>query len=172
MQRPPYPRALTCTFTGHRPDKLPWHGKEEDPRCLALKEKLYDTVESVYAGGVRHFICGMARGCDFYFAEAVIRLRLEYPAVSLEAAIPCAAQSQGWTAAERRRYDRLVAQCDEFNILYPEYFRGCMLARNRYMVERSSVLIAIFNGSNGGTAYTVRYAAKSGLEVVTIDPKW
>ena len=30
----------TCCFTGHRPSKLPWGTREEDPRCVALKGRI------------------------------------------------------------------------------------------------------------------------------------
>ena len=60
-------KATTCTFTGHRENKLPWRGDESDPRCVRLKERIYDAVEAAYVAGMRHFICGMATGCDFYF---------------------------------------------------------------------------------------------------------
>ena len=33
-------RETTCCFTGHRPDKLPWGTHEDDPRCMALKQRL------------------------------------------------------------------------------------------------------------------------------------
>ena len=72
----PVDRATTCCFTGHRPDKLPWGSRESDPRCLTLKRRLTQAVEGAYAQGMRHFICGMARGTDLYFAEAVLALRL------------------------------------------------------------------------------------------------
>ena len=65
-------RATTCCFTGHRPDKLPWGSRESDPRCLTLKRRLTQAVEGAYTQGMRHFICGMARGTDLYFAEAVL----------------------------------------------------------------------------------------------------
>ena len=68
-------KERTCCFTGHRPDKLPWGEREEDPRCLRLKERLVQAVEDAYISGCRHFICGMARGCDLYFAETVLALR-------------------------------------------------------------------------------------------------
>ena len=53
-------RAATCTFTGHRENKLPWRGDETDARCLRLKQHIFDAVEAVYHSGVRHYICGMA----------------------------------------------------------------------------------------------------------------
>ena len=52
----------TCCFTGHRPSKLPWGTREEDPRCVALKGRIAAALEEEYAAGVRHFISGMARG--------------------------------------------------------------------------------------------------------------
>ena len=58
-------RSLCCSFTGHRPEKLPWGDQEEDPRCLELKDKLATSVETAYEAGYRHFLCGMARGADF-----------------------------------------------------------------------------------------------------------
>ena len=39
-------RPVTCCFTGHRPEKLPWGDDEADPRCRALKRKLADAVEA------------------------------------------------------------------------------------------------------------------------------
>ena len=64
------------------------------------------TTESIHLqGGVQvpTFICGMARGCDFYFAEAVLALRQERGDVTLEAAIPCPTQTDGWSGADRTR---------------------------------------------------------------------
>ena len=74
--------ARSCCFTGHRSSKLPWGGNEADARCLGLKRKLAAALEELYGQGVRHFICGMATGCDMFFAEAVRALRvpvIRYP---------------------------------------------------------------------------------------------
>ena len=86
-------RPISCCFTGHRPEKLPWGEDESDPRCIKLKRKLADILDVAYEEEFRHFICGMARGCDFYFAEAVIALRACRPDVTLEAAVPCRSQN-------------------------------------------------------------------------------
>lgn len=61
-------RENTCCFTGHREYKLPWGSDENDPRCRKLQQQLFDAVDAVYAAGIRHFICGMANGCDLYFS--------------------------------------------------------------------------------------------------------
>ena len=72
-------KLTICCFTGHRPEKLPWGADESDPRCVKLKEELACHLEGLYLAGCRHFICGMARGCDAYFAEGVLALREKYP---------------------------------------------------------------------------------------------
>ncbi len=44
-----------------------------------------------------------------------------------------------------------------------------MQRRNRYMVERSSLLLACYDGQPGGTMSTILLARRSGLRVVTIE---
>ena len=52
-----------------------------------------------------------------------------------------------------------------------EYSKGCMLDRNRYLVDHAACLLAIYNGEwRGGTAMTVRYAGKLGREVIILRP--
>lgn len=165
-----YTRDETCCFTGHRPEKLPWGRVETDPRCKLLKARLKDAVEAAYAEGKRHFICGMARGCDFYFAETVLSLRDRMPGVTLEAAIPCAVQSASWSVTQKERWFGLVEACDKKTILQESYTPDCMNRRNRYMVDRSSLVIAVYDGSDGGTRRTLEYAIQKKVPFVDIDP--
>lgn len=160
---------MVCAFTGHRPHKLPWGGDEADPRCLALKIMVARTLQEAFDLGCRTFLCGMARGCDTYFAEAVLELRQRQPEIRLIAMLPCPGQADGWSDRERRRYRNLCERCDGRELLEPAYSDGCMLRRNQTMVERAQVLISVFDGSPGGTGNTVRYAQKRGL---TILPVW
>lgn len=159
----------TCCFTGHRPNKLPWRDNESDERCLKLKEDIRREVEGAYDRGFRHFICGMAQGCDFYFCEAVLALRDERPGITLEAAVPCEEQAEKWPERDRARYERLLGECDFETMVQHHYDRGCMLRRNRYMVDRSALLIAAIGAAAGGSMYTAAYAIKHGVEVIPID---
>lgn len=163
-------RAVTCCFSGYRPDKLPWGHNENDARCVRLKEKLDDILSAVYESGVRHFICGMALGCDMYFCEAALRLRDEHNDITVEAAMPCEDQAARWSEAQRSRYFRLVGQCDVETFVGRKYTPDCMMRRNMYMVDHASLLIAVYDGRFGGTMHTVGYAEKQGLEIIQIKP--
>lgn len=164
-------RAHTCCFTGHRPDKLPWGYDERDPRCLVLRRSLLRELEGLYRRGWRHFISGMALGCDLYFAEAALELRESYPALTLEAAVPFPGQADRWSEDSRARWQAVLDACDRRTVVSDGYDRGCMLRRDRYMADRSSALLAVFSGAPGGTRYTLDYAARNGLDILLLDPE-
>ena len=162
-------QAISCCFTGHRPQSLPWGTREQDPRCLELKLELAARLEGIYETGYRRFLCGMALGCDMYFAEAVLALRDSHPDVRLEAVIPCGSQPDRWNLAQRQRYNSLLDRCDKVTVLQIHYTPDCMLRRNRYMVEHSSLLLACYNGYPGGTQSTLLYAQRQGLQTIVIE---
>ena len=163
-------RHQSCCFTGHRPEKLPWGNDEEDPRAMVLRERLFDVVEALYQSGITHFISGMARGSDFFFCEAVLRLREEHREITLEAALPYEEQMARWLEEDRNRYFSLVSQCDYETLLQSAYSPDCMKKRNQYMVDHAVVLVAVYDGQFGGTMQTVNYARRKGLEIIEIRP--
>ena len=162
-------KGNTCCFTGHRPGKLPWGTDEGDPRCARLKAAILRAAEAAWEAGFRHFISGMARGCDLYFAEAVLDLRERRPGVTLECARPCESQADRWPEEERRRYQAILERCNYETLVQHSYDRFCMMRRNRYMADRSSRLIAVYNGvPKGGSYQTLLYAMGHGLDIHTL----
>lgn len=159
---------MICAFTGHRPHKLPWQTDETDPRCLAVKEMIARRLREAYDLGCREFLCGMAQGCDLYFAEAVLALREQKPEITLTAMIPWPGQAKSWPAADRERYEQLCGLCDRQICLAETYSRDCMQLRNRAMVERAQVLISVYDGTASGTGSTVRCARKLGLQILPV----
>ena len=155
---------MICAFTGHRPQRLPWGSGEEDPRCIALKRQLDETIGRVAEQGADTFLCGMARGCDTWFAEAVLACGL-----ALEAVIPCPEQADRWPEADRQRYRQLLLQCRAIHVLEDTYTERCMLRRNQAMVDMADILITVYDGSGGGTGSTVAYAGAQGVELI---PLW
>ena len=112
----------------------------------------------------------MARGVDLYACEAVLHLREAYPDITVEAAIPCPTQPEGWPADEQARWHTLVARCDYETVVQDHYDAGCMQRRNRYMVDHAAMLIAVHDGQTGGTRRTIEYALRRRLDVVVLPP--
>ena len=94
----------------------------------------------------------------------------EFPQIRIVACIPCGDQAVRFTRAQKARYDRLCAAADERIVLYPSYVEGCMQERNRYMVDHSDLVIAVWNGSPSGTGNTVAYARERGKPVWVLEP--
>lgn len=162
--------AQTCCFTGHRPEKLPWGLDESDPRCAALKHSICREIKGLYRRGYRHFISGMAMGCDLYFAEAALALREELSGLTVEGAVPCPTQADRWPDDLRCRWQDALNRCDLESVVQQHYDRWCMHRRDRYMVDRAAAVLAVFDGTPGGTRYTLNYAMDKGLEILLLDP--
>lgn len=160
----------SCCFTGHRPEKLPWGFDENNAGCRKLKALLFRQIEQlITAFGITHFISGMARGIDIYAAEIVLQLKKAHP-VTLECVIPCEEQAVRWPESERERYFSIAAQADRETMLQYHYTQDCYRKRNRYMVDRSDHILAVWDGTSSGTARTIQYACCKGRQILIIDP--
>lgn len=158
---------MVCAFTGHRPQRLAWGDDESDPRCVALKVRMAQEIARLQAAGADTFLCGMALGCDQYFAEAVLDARQAGPA-SLWAVLPYGGQSARWTLPERTRHGILCDAADRVIELEDRYSDGCMLRRNRFMVDQAQWLMTVYDGGPGGTGATVRYAKQRGVALIAL----
>lgn len=166
-----YPGGRVCAFTGHRPQNLPFRFDESDKRCVALKKQLRDLIiQLIEQHDVAHFISGMAIGVDMYAAEIVLDLKAKYPHITLEAAIPCETQAVKWSEPLRERYFKIAEQCDKETMLQKQYTPDCMQKRNRYMVDRADVLLAVWDGTPSGTGSTIQYAKTQGKTVWILSP--
>ena len=162
---------MVCAFTGHRPEHLPWRTDETDARCAALKAVLQREVSALYQRGFSAFLCGMARGCDLYFAEAVLALRDagELPDANLTAMLPCPSQAARWDAKTLDRYRQILARCDEVRVLEAEYSPGCMLRRNRAIVRENLAVLDGWIAENPHFYYTKPQAGTTALVYYDFD---
>ena len=162
---------FTCAFTGHRPKSFPWKYNESAPDCVLLKEVLAAQIKMLADRGVTDFFSGMAQGVDIWSSQIVLDLQKKNPALKLHCVLPCKGQESKWTASAQERYRSILAQANEVIYVGQEYNRDCMLKRNRYLVDHSSILLAVYNGTwRSGTGATVRYAQKLNREIIIIDP--
>lgn len=156
---------------GHRPKSFPWGYEESARDCLLLKEVLEAQITALAEQGVTDFLSGMAQGVDLWSSQIVLDLQKKNPALKLHCVLPCKGQESKWTASAQERYRSILAQANEVVYVGQEYNRDCMLKRNRYLVDHSSILLAVYNGTwRSGTGATVRYAQKLKREIIIIDP--
>lgn len=170
IRRPIHQSARRCAFTGYRPAKLPFGYDEDCPLALNFKERLYGTIEILIQQGYRHFISGGAQGMDIMAAEAVLCLKEQCPDVTLEMAIPFDGQADKWDESYRARWQQCIDHADMITVISHEYTKRCMFARNRYMVTQADLLLACYDGKEGGTQQTVEYARRTGCRVLLISP--
>jgi len=154
-------RKHRCCFTGHRPEKL--HESEEE-----IKSRLSVAINAAIEDGFSVFISGMARGVDIWAAEVVLDLKETHPEIKLVAASPYLGFEKGWSASWQERYNSILAQSDAVRFICPGYNKRCFLIRNEWMVDRSSLLIAYYDGEAGGTHNTIRYAAEHNVRTVLL----
>ena len=163
--------ATTCAFTGHRPKSFPWKYNEAAPGCVLLKEVLAKQIKLLADRGVTDWLSGMAQGVDLWCAQIVLDLRKENPTLKLHCILPCKGQEDGWSASAQERYRSILEQANEVVYVGQEYSRDCMLKRNRYLVDHSSILLAVYSGTwRSGTGATVRYAQKLNREIIILNP--
>ena len=162
--------STTCCFTGHRPQSLPWKFNEQDERCLRMKEKLRNEIIKAIKNGYTTFISGMALGFDMICAEMVLELKKTFPRIKLIGAIPCKTQDKLWKEKDKQRYKSILEKLDGIRCIYDDYIGPeCMLERNRFMINNSSLVIALFNGTNGGTKKTLDYANEQKKKVIILE---
>ncbi len=162
--------SSVCSFTGYRPSKLPFEWDRNGPGYRRLYAVLHREISALAERGVRFFQTGMARGVDLMCGEIVIGLKKTHN-VRLICAIPCLNQCAGWNREDAALYQRLLERSDGVVQVTSEPYRdGCMLRRNRYLVDTAQYLIAVFDGQRGGTMSTVNYAKKQGRTIIIINP--
>lgn len=159
-------REQCLCFTGHRPHKL--RGYTE----VQIKNILRTEIIQAYQSGFRTFISGMAMGVDIWAAELVSELKEQNDDVHLICAVPYPCFEASWNLEWQMRYRALLKQADLVQVISPFYHHGVYQIRNEWMVDHSSLVIAIYNGDpKCGTKNTIDYAEKHGIPVI-IPREW
>jgi uncharacterized phage-like protein YoqJ len=151
----------TVCFTGHRMQHM-------TAPMDSLMQVTLAVIRALYRMGYRRFLCGGATGFDTLAASCVVQFRREQPDIQLLLALPCADQTRGWGESDVGLYEQLRQEADRVFLLSNHYYAGCMLVRNRFMVDHASRCIAYMEQPVGGTAFTLRYAVKKGLPVLNL----
>lgn len=155
-----------CCFTGHRPDSFPWKGDKDDPKQKELLFRIERAVDLALERGAKKFICGNAAGVDTWAAQIVLEKKKSNSDIVLEIAKPFASHNDFIPECAD-----VCSKADNVHIVSDKKkgYPAAMFARNKYMVDNSSIIIAVYDGANkGGTKRTFEYAHKKGLEIIQV----
>jgi uncharacterized phage-like protein YoqJ len=134
--------------TGHRPDKLGGYD------AYATKKVVDLATHAINCYQPTRVISGMAQGWDMSLAQAAINL-----GIPLHAYVPFEGQEQVWPLATRLYYKALLKLAEKVVICSEGGFtRAAMQYRNIQMVNDCDLLVALWNGTPGGTTNCINYA--------------
>jgi uncharacterized phage-like protein YoqJ len=152
---------VIVAVTGHRPPKLGGY---------RIPNPVYDEV----VGGLRQalerlnpelVLSGMSLGVDQWTAEICIDLGIPFDAI-----IPFHGYENRWPDRAKRHYEVLKSHANHVHVVTNThaYNSNLLYRRNAWMVDHCGLLLAVFNGSRGGTANCVDYADRRGKQVSRI----
>ncbi len=118
-----------------------------------MRREIVKAVSDGYTG----FMTGFANGADQYFAEVVVILQKDFPELRLIAVLPYWKRMD--SLCQKEHTNALLDACAEVIVIQDEYRPNVYAKRNRYMVEHSDRVIAVYDGrEKGGTVKTIRFA--------------
>jgi uncharacterized phage-like protein YoqJ len=132
-----------------------------------------------------HFVMGGAIGIDQMAFQAVWDLREALGAkytIKIIVSVPFENQDSRWGPKDCDRYREQLALADNCiyvdgipayqvpGVEFGEFHKKKLLDRNKHMVNMADLMIAVWNGRQGGTSHCINYANSRNVPVVIIKP--
>lgn len=157
---------MIIAVTGHRPPKLGGY-RTPNPIYRAVRNAITEYLQEQQAEIIETpdtlvVLSGMALGVDQWTADICNEWGIPWDAI-----IPFRGFEGRWPDDAQRRYHQLLetARTTHFVADTYEYKAAHLYRRNAWMVDHSDHVLAIWNGSPGGTANCVEYARRRGKRV-------
>lgn len=155
---------MVIAITGHRPNKLGNEYGMNGPVSAKIYKKLDELVTELKPTKI---ISGMALGVDMIFANLAINKKIPFIA-----AIPFIGQEKKWPISSQKVYNKMLSYAYRQTVICSGgYASWKMQARNEAMVDSCDLLIAVWDGTEGGTYNCVNYAINKSKEIRRINPK-
>ena len=162
--------SRAAAFSGYRVEKIVPPGNAAVH--AAVRERIVRrTARAVLDLRYRDYhtyLCGMATGFDLWAALAVLSLKKQLNDLRLIAVVPYRGQANGFSYEFKELYSKVLAAADCRVCLHQNFTRSCFHERNRAMLDHASALVCYYDGTPGGTAYTVDLARKRDMTVLNL----
>lgn len=153
---------MILATTGHRPDKLGGYDAYNPIRSMVM-EQIDKALLRLRPTTV---IVGMALGVDQWMAELCI-----WNQIPFIAALPFEDFHTRWPLHAQMKFREILSKARSVHIVSPGTFSGYkMQLRNEWMVDHCEHLLAVWDGTPGGTANCVGYAERVGKPMTRLNP--
>ena len=158
---------MILAASGHRPGKLGGYDLRTRRAVGALAIEHISRLEPAYV------ISGMALGWDQAVAGAAMIL-----GIPVIAAVPFPSQHKRWPANSQSHYLEILDRCSKIVEISKEDPVSSHQAtvwldqRNKWMVEHCDRVIALWDGSWGGTFNCIKYARKLKRPIDNLWTRW
>ena len=146
-----------CAVTGHR--------NISENKIEFVRRELRREIELAVSDGYITFMSGFADGVDIEFVEIVVEIKQDNPDIIIEVALPYRDRLR----TKNKLFHELLDNCDIITVTSEEYNKSCFHRRNKYMIENSERVIAVYDGrQKGGTFHALKIAEKYNREIKLI----
>lgn len=157
---------INVAGTGHRPNKL------GTPSYSGYSQKIEDTLiraisfhldQRLADNQIAQIWSGMALGMDTALALYAIS-----HGVPLVCKVPFEGQEKMWPAESQRRYRKILAQAHQVDIVCEGGYAPAKMQLRNIELCKADLLLALHDGTPGGTANCLKAAQKMGTPVENI----
>ena len=153
---------MVIAGTGHRPNKLGGYGDDVYRQLVTLARSALIEYKPTLV------ISGGALGWDTALASAAHMEKIPF-----NIAVPFHGQDKMWPPASKARYAKMISLANEVIVVSEGDFSARkMQIRNEWMVNHCDTLLALWDGSNGGTANCIKYAQSIGHPIINLWGEW
>lgn len=146
--------------TGHRPNKLGGYSQEAFEHLVTIAQNwLLENKPS-------KVISGMALGWDQALVQGAINLNIPFIAV-----LPFEGQEALWPTVRQEYYKELLLQSERVFIFSKDNHVSNFQGRNMYMVDKSDIILAMYDGTKGGTHNCIEYAKSKNKQIINLFDK-
>lgn len=154
---------MVCTIVSDGSELLHQCKNEHEKPYPEIKERLRETIWTLYCEGYDTFYLNSEYGIPLWAAETICAMKM-YNDIKLNIVMPYEEQASNWCEEHRDRYFNVHAGADSVIMADKQYCSDCYAKADDIMITQSD-LLAVF-GKKGSGIYAESCAAKKNIKIM------
>lgn len=142
------------------------NGNEFEEPFTSIRRELRVVLEKLCSMGYQHFITTADWGIPLWVGEVGVKMREQYPDVTISIIIPYEEQAKDWLEYQRDRYFKLHQNADNVVLLHTRWCEEAEDDAINYALELSDMLFVFGKPDDGLLA--VQWAEARKMKIVYI----